>query len=176
MSSFYTILLIAISLSMDAFSLSLAYGMIGINKKETIILSLIVGIFHYIMPLIGLSIGFIIDTISFINLNILASIILIYIGIDLIVSNPKEDKLIISIIGFIIFALSVSIDSLTVGISLKALTNNYLLTCSTFAITSLIFTYIGLIIGNIIGKRVGIYSKIIGGIILIVIAIIIYLR
>ena len=39
----------AIGLSMDAFSLPLAYGTTKINVRKKIILSLTVGIFHYIM-------------------------------------------------------------------------------------------------------------------------------
>lgn len=177
MSSFYTIILIGISLSMDAFSLALVYGIIGMKKEEKIILSIIVGIYHFIMPLIGLSFGSLIDNISFINLHIIASIILIYIGIDLIISNFKEDNnLTISILGFLMFGLSVSIDSLTVGIGIKAITNNYLLSSLVFSLSSLIFTYIGLIFGNIIGKRVGEYAKVVGGIVLIIIAIIMYIK
>ena len=177
MSSFFTILLIGISLSMDAFSLSLIYGIIGMNQKQKITLSIIVGIYHFIMPLIGLNFGLFIDNISFINLHIISSIILIYIGIDLIISNFKEEEnLIISILGFIMFGLSVSIDSLTIGIGLKTITTNYILSSIVFSISSLTFTYLGLILGNIIGKRVGKYAKTIGGIILITIAIILFIK
>lgn len=177
MNSFLTIFLIAISLSMDAFSLALIYGMSNLNSKDKIILSLIVGIYHFFMPLIGLEFGFLISKINFISIDIIASIILVYIGIDLIISNYKEeDKLLISLVGFLMFGLSVSIDSLSVGIGLKALTNNYFLSATTFSITSFIFTYLGLILGNILGKKVGTYSKTIGGIILIIIAIIIFLK
>lgn len=177
MSSFFTILLIGISLSMDAFSLALVYGIIGMKKEEKIILSLIVGIYHFIMPLIGLYFGTLIDEISFINLHIISSIILLYIGIDLIISNYKEENnLTVSILGFIMFGLSVSIDSLTVGIGLKAITNNYLMSSLIFSISSLVFTYIGLLFGNIIGNKIGTYAKTIGGIVLIIIAIIMFIK
>lgn len=177
MPSFIAILLIGISLSMDAFSLALVYGIIGINKKQRIILSLIVGIYHFIMPLIGLTFGIMIDNISFINLHIIASIILTYIGIDLIISNFKEEgSPIINLFGFIIFGFSVSLDSLTIGIGLKAITNNYLLSSLIFSISSLIFTYIGLILGNLVGKKIGTYAKTIGGIVLVIIAIIMIIK
>lgn len=177
MSSFFTIVLIGISLSMDAFSLSLVYGIIGMNKKQKIILSIIVSIYHFIMPLIGLLFGSLIDNISFINLDIIASIILIYIGIDLIISNLKKEEILnITILGFLMFGLSVSIDSLTVGIGLKAITNNYIISSIVFSLSSFIFTYIGLMLGNIIGKRIGAYSKIAGGIILIILAVIMFIK
>ncbi len=177
MSSFFTIFLIGISLSMDAFSLTLVYGMIGINKKKKFILSIAVGIYHFIMPLVGLTLGIYIDNISFINLDAIAAIILIYIGIDLIISNFKEAETIsLSKTGLLMFGLSVSIDSLTVGIGLKAITNSYLLSSIVFSLCSSFFTYLGLILGNIIGKRIGTYSKIVGGIILIIIAILMIVK
>lgn len=176
MSSFLTILLIGLSLSMDAFSLALIYGIIGITNKQKIILSIIVGIYHFLMPLIGLNFGILIDSVSFINLQIISSIILIYIGIDLIISKEEDNNLVTNTLGFIMFGLSVSIDSLTVGIGLKAITNNYLLAATAFSITSLIFTYLGLILGNTIGKKVGSYAKTIGGVILIIIAILLFIN
>ena len=176
MSSFLTILIIGISLSMDAFSLALIYGIQGMTKNEKIYLSLTVGIYHFIMPLIGLIFGTILSNINLISIDIVAMLILIYIGIDLIISNSKkEERLEISKIGFLIFGLSVSIDSLTVGIGLKAITNNFFLSSITFSLTSLIFTYLGLSIGNIIGSKIGSYSKILGGIVLIIIAILLFI-
>ena len=38
---------------MDAFALSFAYGILNIRKKLALITSIIVGIFHFIMPLLG---------------------------------------------------------------------------------------------------------------------------
>ena len=177
MNSFFTIILIALSLSMDAFSLALVYGMSHITPRQKILLSLIVGAYHFIMPVIGLQFGKILNNLAFINIDIIASIILLYIGIELILSNNKEEnKLTISIIGFLLFGLSVSIDSLSIGIGLKALTNNYYLSALTFSITSAIFTYLGLFLGKIIGNKIGTYSKTVGGIILILIAIMTFIN
>ena len=177
MSSFFTILLIGISLSMDAFSLALIYGMQGMPSYKKLFLSIIVGIYHFIMPLIGLTFGTILDNINIISIDIIASLIVIYIGIDLIISNSKkEDRMEVTKTGFLIFGLSVSLDSLTVGIGLKAITDSYLLSSVVFSLASLIFTYLGLTFGNIIGNKVGSYSKLVGGIILIFIAIIMFVR
>ena len=54
------VIIIAISLSMDAFSLALAYGTLNLNKKDIYKLSLTVGVYHFIMPLLGLFLGSII--------------------------------------------------------------------------------------------------------------------
>ena len=175
MASFFTILLIGISLSMDAFSLALVYGIVGLSDNQKIMLSIIVGLYHLIMPLIGVTLGMVIDNI--INLHIVASIILIYIGIDLIISNFKEeDTISISKIGMFMFGLSVSIDSLTIGVGLMGITNHFILAPIIFSICSLLFTYLGLTLGNIIGNKIGTYSKITGGIVLIIIAIIMFVK
>ena len=53
----FFVLMIALSLSMDAFSLALAYGTLEMNKSDRNLLSIIVGMFHYFMPLFGMFIG-----------------------------------------------------------------------------------------------------------------------
>ena len=169
-----TLFLIAVSLSMDAFSLSLLYGTEGIRKKDKIILSLIVGLYHFIMPLIGLSIGIFITSKIIINTNILVGIILLLIAIEMLISSfkDKEDKFLFSIPGYLLFGFSVSIDSLTTGIGLPAITNNYTLSSLIFSITSFFFTLLGLNLGNILNQKYGKISTILGGTILLILGII----
>ena len=169
-----TIILIAISLSMDAFSLSLIYGTEGIKNKGKMLLSLIVGIYHFIMPLIGLTLGSVITSKIIINTNILVGIILSLISIEMIVSSfkNKEEKFLLSIPGYLLFGLSVSIDSLTTGIGLPAITNNYIITALIFSVTSFIFTFLGLNLGNILNQKYGKISTLIGGIILLIFGIV----
>lgn len=169
-----TIVLIAISLSMDAFSLAMLYGTEGIKRKDKLILSIIVGIFHFIMPIIGLSIGSIITNKIIFKHDILEGIILSLIAIEMIISSfkEKEQTFLISIPGFLLFGLSVSIDSLTVGIGLQTITDNYVLSALIFSITSLIFTLLGLNLGNILNQKYGKISTLIGGIILFILGLI----
>lgn len=172
MNAFLTTIIIGISLSMDAFSLALVYGLQPISKKDKITLSLIVGIYHFFMPLVGLSISNLISNYLFIDLNILIAIIFTIIGIEMIISSStdKDDKLLTSIVSFLIFGLSVSIDSLTTGLGLNIINKNYLQVSTIFAITSCSFTYAGLILGNKLNNKFGSYSTIIGGFILIILA------
>lgn len=169
-----TVVLISISLSMDAFSLSLIYGTEGLRRKDKIILSSIVGIYHFIMPLLGLNIGTFITNRIIFNTNILVGIILSLIAIEMLISSFKdqEEKFLLSIAGFFLFGLSVSIDSLTTGIGLPIITNNYILAVSIFSITSFLFTFLGLNLGNILNKKFGKLSTILGGLILLILGII----
>ena len=169
MSMFLTSLLVGISLSMDAFSLSLIYGTQGISKKSEILLSIIVGIFHFFMPLMGLLFGNIITSYYEFNLDIFVGIIFIIIGIEMIISSisDKEVNILSSIVSYLIFGLSVSIDSFTTGIGLSFINDNYLEVSSIFMLCSGIFTYMGLKLGNILNIKFGKYATVFGGCILI---------
>ena len=173
-----TIILIAVSLSMDAFSLALIYGTQGITKKHKVLLSVIVGAYHFIMPLIGTGIGSLITSKIIINTNILVGIILILIAIEMIISSFKEEdkRFLLTIPGYLLFGLSVSIDRLTTGIGLSVITNKYILSAITFAIISLSFTYLGLNLGDKLNQKYGQISTVIGGSILLLLGILYILK
>lgn len=167
------ILIIAVSLSMDAFSLSLAYGTLNPEKKYIKKLSIIVSIYHFIMPLLGLTIGNILLKIIPLDPNIIVFIVLTFIGIEMIIDSfKKEDNVhLMTLKEMILFGLAVSLDSFSVGVGLETLTNNYIISVSMFSLSSFIFTYIGLTIGKKINNLIGPISAIIGGLILIIIGI-----
>jgi len=169
MNIIFTIILIGISLSMDAFSLSLIYGTYSLKKKDIFLLSGIVGIFHFFMPLMGLGFGGIISKYFLFNIDLVVGIIFGIIGIEMFISSLKNDDVNImsGIFGFLLFGLSVSIDSFTTGIGLSLITNNYFLAAIIFMIVSSSFTYLGLNIGNKISDKLGKSATIFGGIIMI---------
>ncbi|MBE6159517.1 MAG: hypothetical protein E7157_00500 [Lactobacillales bacterium] len=166
-----TIIIIAISLSMDAFSLSLAYGTLNIVKKDILLLSIIVGIYHFFMPQIGNIIGKIIINILPIRTNIIVFIVLFIIGLQMILETFKEEKNFknLKIKEMLIFGLAVSLDSLSVGIGLKSIYHNVIISSSIFMVMSFIFTYIGLSLGKKINEIVGKISTLLGGVILMLI-------
>lgn len=167
------IVITALSLSMDAFSLSLLYGTLGMRKEEKLILSFIVGIFHFIMPLLGNTFGNFIFNYIDVNPDIIVFIILSFIGVQMIISSFRktEEVHLMRFSEYFLFAFAVSIDSFSVGITFTNMTYNILFSCLLFSFFSLFFTLIGLIIGNKIEKLVGKLSTIIGGTILILISI-----
>lgn len=172
MNIFFTCLLISISLSMDAFSLSLIYGTGGITQKNKIILSTIVGLFHFFMPLLGLFFGSIIMKYLIIKVNLVVGIIFGIIGLEMLFSKENNDlKILTNILGFLFFGLSVSIDSLTTGIGLSAISKNYIMVSALFMTVSAIFTYLGLNLGNKLNNKFGIYASKLGGIIMLILAI-----
>ena len=169
MHTLFTMFLVGVSLSMDTFSLSLCYGTLNLNNKKSILLSIIVGIFHFVMPLIGLTIGNAIINSLIIDGKYLILIILSLIGIDMILEAFKENEktLLTSFGGILLFAFSVSLDSFSTGLGLNLMTNNIIGTLIIFTITSASFTYLGIKLGKTLSSKFGKISNIIGGIILI---------
>ena len=168
------IIVIAISLSMDAFSLSLAYGTLELNKNDVLKLFFIVGIFHFFMPLIGFLVGKQVFNILPVSSNFIVFVILSIIGIEMIIESfkEKETKKLMNIFQLFLFGLAVSIDSFSVGIGIKGISEKYYLCSLIFSISSFIFTYLGLILGKKLSQMLGKVSTIIGGIVLIVIGLI----
>ena len=163
-----TIIIIAISLSMDAFSLSLVYGTLNLTKKDIIIQSLIVGLYHFLMPQLGNYLGEKILSILYINSNIIVFIVLFIIGIQMIIETFKKENIkLMNIKEMLLFGFAVSIDSFSLGIGLKSIYNNIYIAGFIFMIVSGFFTYMGLMFGKKINVMVGKISTIIGGIILI---------
>lgn len=170
----FIILMIAVSLSMDAFSLSLAYGTLGITKKEISKLSFIVGLYHFFMPLFGYYLGRILLNIIPLNPDFIVFIVLSFVGIEMIVESIKDEAVIkkTKFIDLLLFGLAVSMDSFSIGIGLNAISHKKILCALTFSVTSYLFTYIGLNLGKKINQWIGKISTIIGGLVLIAIGII----
>lgn len=171
--SLLIVFMVAVSLSMDAFSLSLAYGTLNLNKKSINTLSLIVGIYHFFMPILGMFVGSTIIYLLPITPNTLVFMVLFLIGVQMIIESFKEDKNVkkLNFLEMLLFGFAVSIDSFTLGLGLRVIYKVPLISASVFSITSFLFTYIGLTMGKKINEIVGRLSTIIGGILLIIISI-----
>lgn len=172
MPTLLIILLIAVSISMDAFSLSLAYGTVKLSKKDTITLSVIVGLFHFLMPLIGMYVGKKIIYLLPIETNFLVFLVLLIIGIEMIIETFRQSETVkyLNIIEMLLFGFAVSIDSFSIGLGLQVIYKYPILPAIIFAITSMLFSYMGLTIGKYISKTVGEVATFLGGITLIIVS------
>lgn len=168
----FIVLAIAVSLSMDAFSLALAYGTLNLSKIDIKRLSIIVGIYHFFMPLLGLFVGKII--LQFIkNPDFIVFLVLSVIGIQMIFESFKKTETLnyMNITELLLFGLTVSIDSFSVGIGLTSISNHFVLCSCLFSFFSFFFTYLGLRLGKKINLIFGKISTLVGGIILILLGI-----
>ncbi len=168
-----SLLLIGIGLSMDTFSISLSIGALNIVKNETKYISLLVGIMHFFMPLLGLLLGSKMITNFNINSNYLLSVILIVLAIKLLIDYFKDEEINIELnfSGIFLFAIAVSLDSFSTGLGLPAITHNVFLATTIFSLCSFSFTYLGLTIGKYTEDKIGKYATILGIILLLATAI-----
>lgn len=163
------LILIGFSLSMDAFSLSMIYGTLNLERKTMHFLSLLVGVFHFVMPLIGGVIGSFFLSSLFLHPEHLAGIIFLVLALEMLFNSKELDEKKASFAGIsqaILFAFSVSLDSFSVGIGLSFDHENMLLCGVVFSIISAGFTQIGLKFGKKLSLKFGKIANIIGSILL----------
>lgn len=160
---YISIIIVAVSLSMDAFSLALAYGTLGLGNKLSFKLSLSVGIFHFFMPLLGMSVKYYLVQYSSISWHFIASAIYFYLGIMLLLESREERTVsnLCSIKDILLFSLAVSLDSLTVGIAEDHFT---LVAPLFYALFSFGFTITGLKLGKKLNYMFGKTATFMGGI------------
>jgi putative Mn2+ efflux pump MntP len=164
-----TLFIMAFALGMDAFSVGLGMGLIPLRLKQIFYIGITIGIFHFWMPLVGIIIGgFLSDQFGNIA-TIVGGALLLLLGIQMIVSSfKKDDEPMITPRGFglIIFALSVSLDSFSVGLSLGIYKVQILLAILMFGLVSMVLTWVGLLLGRRVQEWMGSYGEALGGSIL----------
>lgn len=173
----FELFLIALSLSMDAFSISICLGMQNNNKGKIIIAPIFFGLFQALMPIIGYNLGNLFSE-KIIKYNpYISTILLIVIGILMILEkNDEKIGYSLKIKELLALSIATSIDALVIGISLSFLKNNIIISSLIIGIITFIVCFIGYKIGNLLNKKIGKYSNLIGGITLIIIGIKIFIE
>ena len=169
------IVLIGLSLAMDAFAVSICKGlsMKKMNWKSAIIISLYFGIFQAFMPVVGYFLG---STFESYVTNIdhwIAFILLSLIGGNMIKESfedkKKNDK--IDFKTMIVLAIATSIDALAIGITFAFFEVNLLLSISIIGIITFLLSIIGVKIGNKFGDKYQNKAEFVGGLILVLLGI-----
>jgi len=179
--SFVEVLLIGIGLSMDAFAVALCKGlsMKKLNVKAGLIIALFFGFFQAFMPFIGWLVCKNFEKYITRFDHWIAFALLAFIGIKMIIDTIKEMKhpeeeeseFKLKIGELLVLALATSIDALAVGISFAFLSINIASSITIIGVTTLILSFLGVIIGNKFGAKFKAKAEIAGGIILLLIGI-----
>jgi putative Mn2+ efflux pump MntP len=163
---------VSIALGMDAFSFSLALGLIGTRYKMALKLAFIIAVFHIIMPLGGLWAGQKLGTI-FGDIAIgIGAVILLLLGGKMIwgsFKDPDSPANTPSLKGVGIYALagSVSVDALSVGFSLGTFVTKILPAVFIMGFTAGAMTFTGVYLGRRAGTWLGKKAEALGGLILV---------
>ena len=165
-----TLALMAFALGMDAFSVGLGMGMYKLRLRQIAKIGITIGLFHVWMPLLGMIAGrFLSNTFGAIA-GYVGGGLLLLLGVQMIWSSFRddEDSLITPVgIGLLIFALSVSLDSFSVGLSLGIYGAKTFLVLVFFGAGAAILTWAGLLTGRKVQSWIGSYSEALGGAILL---------
>lgn len=165
-----TLTMMAVALGMDAFSIAIGMGMMGLRLRRVFIIGVTIGVFHVFMPLLGMAVGrFISDHFGQIATYVGAGL-LILLGVQMIYNAfQEEDVPYLSPVGFglFLFALSVSLDSFSVGLGLGIFGSRIIVTVILFGAVSAMLTWLGLLMGRYMSGWLGAYSHVFGGTILL---------
>lgn len=183
---YFTLFFIALGLAMDAFAVSVSNGICykKAGFKEAFNTALTFGVFQALMPLIGYFAGKTVsDAVAFLD-HWIALVLLCFIGGTMIVGaikemkNPEKEncKTYCTVKDLLIQGVATSIDAFAVGISFAVIDTNI------FAAVGFIgtVTFICCMLGVPVGKRFGFFMKdkaeILGGCILVIIGIKIFVE
>ena len=165
------IILIGLSLSMDAFSISLILAFKNSKKRYGIISSFSFSLFQFLMPILGFFTGNIISDKIISYHTYFSAIILIIIGVLMLTEKKSNEKIKINLQELLLLSIATSIDAFIIGISLSFNETSILIASSIIGIITLIMCLIGYFLGYIFNKKAHKYASFIGGITLIILGI-----
>ncbi|MCR4730890.1 MAG: manganese efflux pump MntP family protein [Saccharofermentans sp.] len=185
-------LLLGVGLAMDAFSISIANGIVesGMRKRRMFLIAGVYAVFQLLMPMLGWLLVTTLEEI-FTKFSVLipwiALILLLFIGGKMIVEailekkngrkTDEEQATKLTFKTLVVQGIATSIDALSVGFTIAGYSLKRAFAASLIiGVVTLVICLIGLIFGRKIGEKISGTATIIGGIILIVIGIEIFVK
>src|SRR5690625_1853805 len=155
----YSLILMAFAVGLDAFSVSLSLSIKHLRRRQIFVIGILFGFPHIILPLFGLLLG---QTIS-VKIGhytiIFSSLLLIMIGVQMILSSFNYETKRIYLptkARLLMLALTVSLDSFPIGLSLGLSGAKIYLTLLLFGLSSTCLTWLGIIIGRRVHRLLGV--------------------
>lgn len=182
---FITSAMLGIGLAMDAFSVSLANGLNepGMSRKKMGGIAGMFAFFQALMPLLG---WFCVHTIT--NLfhsverfiPLVALILLLFIGIKMLMDGiqgeGEEEKHNLGFGALVVQGIATSIDALSVGFTIAEYNGLMAVVCALIiAVLTFIICACGLVLGRTFGTKLAGKAQILGGVILILIGLEIFI-
>ncbi len=173
--SFFSLLLIALGLGMDAFSVALAVGSLNRNifPWTFVRLSTSFGMFQFGMPILGWAGGMTVAGLISNYGHWIAFVLLLGIGIKMVIDSLKGQESErfgpdpTSGLSLLFLSVATSVDAFAVGLSFALIDIPILYPSCIIGIAAFAMTSAGLFLGRRLGKALGRRAGILGGIILI---------
>ena len=171
--SIFELLLIAVSMSMDAFAVSICKGLSvrRVTLKQCLAVGGWFGGFQGLMPAIGFVLTSLFAALITSISHWIAFVLLLFIGGNMVrEALDKEEEEVddsFSFMTMLTLAVATSIDALAMGVTLNLSGANIWLAAPMIAATTAILSPIGLKVGNLFGTKYKNKAELIGGIVLI---------
>lgn len=170
----FSILLIGVSLSMDAFAISVTNGLTlkDFSWRHALWMGLYFGAFQFLMPLIGCLLGSTVSTYVNAYGPYISFALLAFIGGKMLLDSIKGDggdegMLKLSHKRLLVMAVATSIDALAVGVSFAFMEVKLVPSCALIGCTTFVISFVGAFLGSKIPGISGKKAGIIGGLVLI---------
>ena len=171
--SFIELLLIAVSMSMDAFAVSICKGLSvrKVTPRQCLAVGGWFGGFQGIMPVIGFVLTSLFASLITSISHWIAFGLLLMIGSNMIRESFEKDEDEVndsfSFMTMLMLAIATSIDALAMGVTLNLSGANIWLAAPMIAVTTAVLSPIGLKVGNVFGAKYKSKAELAGGLVLV---------
>jgi manganese efflux pump family protein len=173
--SIMAIILLSISMSMDAFAVSVGRGA-ALGRppfREALRTGIVFGVVEAITPLVGWAAG--VAAAAYISTidHWVAFVLLGAVGLNMIYSALKGDEqdeqstVKASFLVLVATAIGTSLDAMAIGVSLAFLDVNIAVIALGIGLATFVFASGGIMVGRLLGERFGRYAEGVAGIVLI---------
>lgn len=170
--SFIELLLIAVSMSMDAFAVSICKGLSvrKVTPGQCLAVAGWFGGFQGVMPVIGFVLTSLFASLICSISHWIAFGLLIFIGGNMIRESLDKDVEEVNdsfaFLTMLTLAVATSIDALAMGVTLNLSGANILVAAPLIAVTTAVLSPIGLKVGNLFGAKYKNKAELAGGVVL----------
>jgi len=174
--TFFEIVLVAISLAMDAFAVSISVGMTGFLccKRAKFRISFHFGLFQALMPIFGWYAGIYIEAFIRNFSHWIAFVLLLIIGFKMIHESLDPEQHHYKLdpskgLQLIFLSVATSIDALAIGLSFGLIGIRIWYPAVMIGIITGIISLFGIFLGDLLKEKTGKKFEMVGGIVLIII-------
>lgn len=173
------LLLIAVSLALDAMTVSISVGMSDPQAalKQGLRMGVWFGAFQFAMPLIGFLLGSTLSAYVAFAAPYIAFALLAFVGGRMVMDAlqnkdcevPSAACSTLTTKKLFALAVATSIDALAVGVSAAFMALPLLLSCTVIGVTAFLLSLLGALVGRKLGCAFQRWAQILGGVVLILI-------
>ena len=174
---FVELLLIAVSMSMDAFAVSICKGLSvkKVTGKQMLTVGAYFGGFQGVMPALGFALTALFASLITSISHWIAFVLLLFIGGNMIRESMDKDceecDDSFTFATMLPLAIATSIDALAMGVTLNLQGANIFLAAPMIAVTTFLLSPVGLKVGNVFGTKYKSKAELAGGVVLVLLGV-----